>query len=458
MTALRVPRVEQPDVTVVIVTLDAWEWTERALRALVANTPPCYEVVVVDNASSAETVEALRTVEGIELLCNDTNVGFGNACNQGVVRARARYLAFLNPDALVHDGWLAPLLAVLDAEPDVAAVAPRLLNLDGTLQESGALVFRDGLVLNYGDGDDPERPIYRFRRDVDYASAACLLVRRAAFLQVGGFDPVYSPAYLEDVDLCFALAAAGWRVSVVPDSTVTHARWASGDQSGTVRLVERNRPVFRARWAEALQRRTDLPEDRDPVRMIGARDLLATERLLVTAAGVPRPDGDIAERRLVQLVHALVDNWPRARVTLAAGEGSSTAASALMSRGVEVDPAVGDWRRWLDERRHHYGTVILVDGADDDVAEALRRSQPQALTVWCHSDATGDWPSVLSPPAVIFDGDDGVSDALASIPKVDLPATDADPHLWRKAVGDALVHVGMVPDASSLHSRHHGSG
>src|SRR5207245_426270 len=79
-------------------------------------------------------------IEGITLLRNPVNLGFGPAVNQAALHARAKYLLLLNTDALVRPGWLPPLRAILDAEPDVAAVAPRLLHLDGTVQEAGSIV------------------------------------------------------------------------------------------------------------------------------------------------------------------------------------------------------------------------------------------------------------------------------------------------------------------------------
>jgi GT2 family glycosyltransferase len=376
MTAVRVGPVDQPDLSVVMVTHNAWEWTERAVRALLDNTPPCFELIAVDNASTDVTVAGLHAVAGVTVVENPSNTGFGVACNQGALLGRGRYLLFLNSDALVHPGWLPPLLEVLDSEPDVDAVAPRLLNLDGSLQEAGSIVFHDGRVLNYGDGDDPGRPQYRFRRDVDYASAACLLIRRRAFHSLGGFDPAYAPAYFEDVDLCFALAAAGGRIVYQPRSTVTHVRWASGTQQATQALVERNQPRFASRWWEPLAHRTTLPEDRDPVRMTGARDLLAVERLLLLT------DDSVAvqEHHLVRFAETVVRTWPRGRVTLATrGHVGPDAEESLRAAGVEVVAEVDAPDAWLEQRRHHYGAVLLAgDGSPAGWWAAVERSQPQA--------------------------------------------------------------------------------
>ena len=106
MTRLTVPRAERPEVSVLLVTFNAWEWTARALAALVEHTDPCYEVIVADNASQDGTVEGLAAVEGLTVLRNSDNLGFGPAVNQAALHARAPRMLLLNTDALVRPGWL----------------------------------------------------------------------------------------------------------------------------------------------------------------------------------------------------------------------------------------------------------------------------------------------------------------------------------------------------------------
>src|SRR5580704_15494611 len=169
-----------------MVTYNRWDLSRQALQLLADVTEPRYEVVVVDNASVDGTADELGNVEGARILRNAQNLGFGPANNQGAAMARGRYLLLLNSDAWVRSGWLEPLLDVADADAGVAAVAPKLVYPDGRLQEAGSIIWRDGRVRQYGDGDRSNRPEYNFRRTVDYASAACLLVRRSACMSVGG--------------------------------------------------------------------------------------------------------------------------------------------------------------------------------------------------------------------------------------------------------------------------------
>ncbi len=381
MSALVVPSAERPEVSVVMVTFNAWEWTERALAALVAHTEPGYEVIVADNASVDGTLDGLAEIEGLTLLRNLTNLGFGPAVNLAALRARAPRLLLLNTDALVHPGWLSPLRTVLDAEPDVAAVAPRLLHLDGTLQEAGSIVWGDAQVWAYGATQPPDRPEYRFRRDVDHASAACLLLRRSAFVDAGGFDPGYAPAYFEDVDLCLTLWERGLRTVCQPDSTVTHAGGASTDRGRRTELLENNRARFAARWARLLAERAPSPVHWEPEDVIPGRDLRCADRVLVLGDFIP----DQREPRIESLLRQLLRLWPRARITYLAldDEGATASAASLLTAGVELAWPGEALHVWLGQRRHHYSVVVTTSWASvmPPVRPLLASTQPHAHRV-----------------------------------------------------------------------------
>ena len=381
---IRFKEVARPDVTVVMVTYNRWDLTSQALRLLAADSELNYEVVIVDNASTDGTIDELQRVSGARILRNPRNLGFGPANNQGAAMARGRYLLLLNSDAWVRPGWLSPLLEVADADANVAAVAPKLLYPDGRLQEAGSIVWRDGRVRQYGDGDRPNRPEYQFRRTVDYASAACLLVRRSAFVAVGGFDSRFAPMYCEDVDLCLALAAGHGRVVYQPRSVVEHVRGASSGGGIQSARVERNRRRLRARWRSVLDRRPPESWRIDPSAIIGGRDAMTCERVLLLTG--PRPDahGTAEQRRLHSLVCGAAKRWPKARWTVASLEGETVNhADELGDAGVEAVTGATSWEGWLRDRRYHYGVVAVTDSRWNQGAldAALTATQPQAVRV-----------------------------------------------------------------------------
>jgi GT2 family glycosyltransferase len=373
VSRFRFPTPPRPEVSIIVVCYGGLEWTRRCLRTLLDHTEPCYELIVVDNPTPGgdESGPLLaREIESARLLLNPVNVGFSAACNQGAAHATGRFLLFLNNDVLVHPGWLPPLLAAVAADPRTGAAGPCFLNLDGSLQEAGALLARSGSTLDYGADDDAERPEYRFPRQVDYLAAACLLVRRSAFCDVGGFDARYGLVYFEDCDLCLSLAAAGWRTVYEPRSRVTHVRDAAGGSSSQRGLALCNRSRFEERWRPLLASRPYPPLSGDRRRMLASRDACATARLLVVADEPPRP-GSESRDLLIELRREL----PRARLTLAFPGGWGPELDPLPALGIEVEARTAGWEAWLGERRFGFDAVF---GAPGGLDAALRRTQPQA--------------------------------------------------------------------------------
>ena len=379
MTKVVFPRVERPLVSIVVVSYGGFEWVLAALQAVVDHTDADYEVIVVDNASPDGTGPQLRdAVEGATVVLNAVNVGFGAGANQGALLAVGRHVFFLNSDAFVQPGWLPPLVAVLDGDPGVAVVASRLVDPDGTLQEAGGLVGANGYAGQLGMGADPADPEFRFRRQVDFASGAALLVRRREFLAVGGFHPSYVMGYFEDVDLCLDLARRGLRTIYEPASVVSHLRGASTDPDAALRRAMASHAVFVRRWSGELDRRPPIAEhERYPHRLVAARDVVAPERILVACDGPPADP-------LPSLLTDMAERWPAARITLLVAGPTSTGAEleALLERGVEVSLPGDDVDRWFAARRFHY-PIVLVDGGAGlaRLGDALARTQIQAARV-----------------------------------------------------------------------------
>ena len=367
---LVLPAIADPELSVVMVTHGAWELTERALSALTETAAGRFELIVVDNASPDETRLRLGGVRGATVILNESNRGFGPATNQGADLARAPYLLLLNSDAFVHPGWLEPLLEVLRDE-SVAAAVPRYLHPNGTLQDAGAVLAADGTIAVYGDGENPKRLQFRFRRVVEYGSAACMLIRTSAFAAAGGFDPAFVPAYYEDVDLCMRLADIGLSIAYEPRSTVTHVRYGSGGNENAAKLSERNRAVFLDRWGSRLDGRPRTLRHPTPQTMLGARDAVATPRVLIAASASDATTGRVAG--------AVLQTWQRSRVTWVIDRPATDFVDAnhWLSNGIELlDPA--DEPSWPGNRLLHYDVVVVGDELDPQTQNVLAGSQPQA--------------------------------------------------------------------------------
>lgn len=235
-----------------------------AVASLVEHTAQPFEVIVVDNASRDDSVVAIREgIIGLSMVAEEKNLGFGGGNNRAAREARAPIMCMLNPDARVTAGWLAPLLDVLE-DPQVGAVAPALIGADGALQEAGAMVDHwgyTGPIGTRGFGQPvPEPP---GRRAVDYASAACLLMRTDVFRSLDGFDPTYRLAYYEDLDLCMRMWERGLQVWAEPAGRVIHLGGGTVTPVVSQALWHHNRSVFLHRWQDELERRPSFKSGTD---------------------------------------------------------------------------------------------------------------------------------------------------------------------------------------------------
>jgi GT2 family glycosyltransferase len=356
-----------PTVSIVVVTYGTGPVVLEMLDAVARHTSIAHEVIVVDCAPPDPTTRTSRLLTGrrdIQLLAVDDNLGFAGGNEYGVEHARGEYLCFLNADVIVGPGWLEPLIGALD-DPAVGIAAPVFLNDDGSLQEAGQLILADTFTASIGGDVMPGDRTNAFSRDVDYASAACWLVRRADHLALGGFDRHYHPAYFEDADYALRMEARGKRTRLVADVALVHRRGqGTGRRSAT--LGQNTHARFKRHWAAHLADRPARPTT--PAEAIAARDRLCGATTLVVAWSDRSTDDErtAAFEEALQLAAAS----PRDRVTLL----------------TDVPPSAPH-----DERAGANGLeVVVVHGTQDDRAavEADRIALADDVIPVGDSDAT----------------------------------------------------------------------
>ena len=269
-----VPVSDGPEVSIVIPVHGELAQTLACLRAMAAYPPHVrVEIIVVDDASPDATPRVLPRIAGLRVHTMPRNAGFIGACNAGAALARGRYLLFLNNDTVPQPGWLDALHATFAQQSDVGIVGAQLLYPDGRLQESGAMLRRDGQAESRGRFDDPEHPSLRWCANVDYVSGAALMLPTELFRHLDGFDPRYSPAYYEDTDLAGIVYYANYLKFIERG----RSEWLRALGVDQLRLKADSGHVFAVRRIEA-----------DYLRPARFDDLLTVETALVqrTAARI----------------------------------------------------------------------------------------------------------------------------------------------------------------------------
>lgn len=280
-----------PDVSIVIPIYGQLAFTLNCLDSLFRHASAySAEIIVVDDQSPDQSGAILGALRGIRYHRRPRNAGFIASANAGAEMARGRVLVMLNNDTRVLPGWLDLLVRSFDYFPAAGLVGSKLLNPDGSLQEAGGIIWRDGSGWNFGRGDDPNRPIYSHARRADYISGASIAVPAKIWAEMGGFDTYFAPAYYEDVDLCFRLRTAGYETWYQSGSRLIHYE---GQTSGTdtrfgVKAYQVvNARKFRLRHRAALQSH----------RVSGESPMLECDRttnlrVLVVEATCPTPKED----------------------------------------------------------------------------------------------------------------------------------------------------------------------
>ena len=216
----------------VVVNWNGGEAVLACLDSLVANGVPEARIVVVDNASTDGSADAIAAARPqTPLLRNATNTGYGHATNTGIehaLAAGADRVLLVNDDVTFPEGSVALLEAGLDEDAGVGIVGPRVVYRDEPRRlwaAGGTLTFRANLSRMHGHGQ-PDAPRWRSTREVDYVPGCALLARREVFEQAGLLDGDYF-AYHEDLEFCLKAKEAGHRVVVVGEALALHAAHSS---------------------------------------------------------------------------------------------------------------------------------------------------------------------------------------------------------------------------------------
>jgi GT2 family glycosyltransferase len=238
MSDLGIP---DPVVSILVISYNTREMTLDCLRSVVAETRTPYEIVVVDNDSSDGSAAAIAAAfPQVRLIASTENLGFGRGNNVAAAQARGRYVLLLNPDTVVLDGAIDKLVAFAERRPEARIWGGRTLYGDGRLNPGSCNALQtlwsifcrtSGLTVafprspwlnpeDYGGWDRSTE------REVGYVCGCFLLIERAFWEALGGFDLTFT-MYGEDADLCHRARARGARPRITPEATIVHYVGAS---------------------------------------------------------------------------------------------------------------------------------------------------------------------------------------------------------------------------------------
>lgn len=254
---------ERPDVSVVIVTWNSGEEIYDCLLAANKSLNGLHgEFIVTDNSSGDNTQEQIAEavdsgIHGIQLVLNNSNKGYAEACNQGILMSKGRHVLLLNPDAEVIDDCIVKLVNTLEADSTIGAVAPQLLNPDGSIQYSCRTfpeyrdMFFELMLLpalfpssRFFSRWKMKYFAHNSKATVDQPMAAALLVRGELLRQLKGFDAQFR-MFFNDVDLCRRIYNEGCKIIFTPEAKSYHKLGAS---------VRKNKPAMIDAWNDDCKR------------------------------------------------------------------------------------------------------------------------------------------------------------------------------------------------------------
>lgn len=238
-----------PKVSIILVTYNQYEYTQKCINSIFKHTKKNYEVIVVDNASADNTVKELKKNKNIRLICNNENLGFPKAVNQGINAAIGENILLLNNDTVVTEGWLERMVEVIESHPSIGIVGPMSNSVSGvqldqnakynTMQEMELYAAKIKEINNKKAGAFPR------------VAFLCTLIKRELIDKIGGLDERFTPGNFEDDDFCLRAQLAGYKTVIAADVFIHHYGSKSFTAKGTGDYQKRldiNKQIFVEKW------------------------------------------------------------------------------------------------------------------------------------------------------------------------------------------------------------------
>ncbi len=354
---------EEPEVSIVIPVYNQFGYTYNCLKSIHAHTQDVtYEVIIADDCSTDNTKQLEVVFPGVKVLHNEENLRFLLNCNNAAKYARGKYILFLNNDTQVQPDWLKPMVELMEQDAQVGMVGSKLVYADGSLQEAGGILWKDGSAWNYGHIQNPDAPEYSYVKEADYISGASIMIRTSLWKEIGGFDTAFAPAYYEDTDLAFEVRKHGYKVIFQPKSVVVHFEGKSNGTDTSTGLKSYqvvNQKKFFQKWKDVLG--SEHFENGQQVYL--AKDRGQTKKqILVIDHYVPNYDKDAGGRCTFMYMKAFLNMGMK--VTFLGDNFAKPEPYTTILNQMGIEVLYGDyyclhWQEWMKENLKHFDYVYL---------------------------------------------------------------------------------------------------
>jgi len=220
----------KPSVAVVILNWNGKELLEKFLPSVVGSVYENLQLIVGDNGSTDDSIAFLkREYPMVSIIANDKNYGFAEGYNQVLSKVDADYFVLLNSDVQVPTNWIAPVIELMESDPEIAAAQPKIkwqlqqqqfeyAGAAGGFMDLYAYPFCRGRIFDHLEMDNGQ---YNQQLDIFWASGAAFFIKSSKWKEVGGLDPDLF-AHMEEIDLCWRLKNLGYRIVCCTDAEVYH--------------------------------------------------------------------------------------------------------------------------------------------------------------------------------------------------------------------------------------------
>ena len=345
-------------VTICVPTYKNYKDTYRCLASLMLHSSENISTrfVLVDDAPESPIKHLIiRYFPQVEYLANEENLGFLLSCNEFAKSCDTKYLAIINSDTIVHPNWLDSLVELASNEKDIGYIGSMLINTDGSIQEAGGTIYKNGWGFSNHAGKNLEVPEANFVREVDCVTGASIFLLTEAFRSVAYFDETFAPAFYEEYDLAFKMRSAGYRVLFQPRSRIMHVGSGSYGPEKRDQLSVRNHGKFVRKWSSELEFQ---PSDDLDSFVASHRQRNQTIVVIIDDA-VPRPDTNAGSQTIFSIVKYLSSNNIRVIFWAAEINVEGKYQTALREMGVETHSPKDDFFSWFHEHERHISTVLL---------------------------------------------------------------------------------------------------